>query len=102
MTITVELPDSVGGVLFAHGQEPRRVVLEALALEGYRTERLGESDIRRLLSFQTRMEVHEFLKQHGVFMHYTHEDLDHDSGVAIEVARRVQTDRAMAIRRPNE
>jgi len=30
MTITVELPDSVGGVLFAQGQEPKRAVLEAL------------------------------------------------------------------------
>ena len=99
MTITVELPDSVGGILFAHGQEPMRAVLEALALEGYRTERLGEADIRRLLAFETRMEVHEFLKQHGVFMHYTPEDLDHDSRVAIEVAGRLQTDRAS---QPNE
>jgi hypothetical protein len=101
MTITVELPDSVGGVLFAHGQEPERAVLEALALEGYRTERLGEADIRRLLAFETRMDVHQFLKQHGVFMHYTPEDLDHDSGVAIDVARRVQADRVTAGRRPD-
>ena len=92
MTITVELPDALEGLLFANGQEPARAVLEAIALEGYRADRLTESDVRQMLSFETRMEVHEFLKKHGAFMHYSAEDLDHDRIVALEVAQRLQSE----------
>lgn len=102
MTITVELPDALEGLLFANGQEPARAVLEAIALEGYRAERLTESDVRQLLGFETRMEVHEFLKEHGAFMHYTLEDLHHDSTVALQVAQRVQSQRQAASKRPPE
>jgi Uncharacterised protein family (UPF0175) len=47
--------------------------------------RSRESDVRELLGFETRMEVHGFLKEHGVFLHYGVEDLDHD----LEVARQL-------------
>ena len=88
MTITVELPDLLAGVLSAEGKDPARAVLEAMALDGYRTEQLTEADLKELLGFETRMEVHEFLKQHSVFMHYTAEDLDQDVSTALDVARR--------------
>ena len=59
-----------------------------MALEGYRADRLTEADLKELLGFETCMEVHGFLKDHGAFMHYTAEDLGRDSAVAIDVARR--------------
>jgi hypothetical protein len=90
MTITVEIPDVLAGVLSAEGKDPARVVLEAMALEGYRTDRLTEADLKELLGFETRMEVHGFLKDHGAFMHYTAEDLDRDAAVAVDAARRHQ------------
>jgi len=102
MTIIVELPDALEATLFASGEEPARAMLEAVALEGYRAERLTESDVRQLLGFETRMEVHEFLKNHGAFMHYTLEDLDNDSAVALQVAQRVQSQRQAAGKRPAE
>jgi hypothetical protein len=100
--ITVQLPDAVGSLLFASGQEPTRAVLEAIALEGYRAERLTESDVRQLLGLETRMEVHEFLKEHGAFMHYTLEDLDHDNAVAVQVAQRAQSQRQAVGKQPAE
>ena len=48
------------------------------------------------------MEVHEFLKEHGVFMHYTLEDLNHDGAVALQVAQRVQSQRQAGSTRPSE
>jgi hypothetical protein len=78
MTVTIQIPDDLAGALVVSGQDPERAVLEAIALEGYRTERLSESAVRRLLGFGTRTQVHGFLKEHGVFMHYTLEDLEHD------------------------
>lgn len=78
MQVTVQLPDDLAGALAIQGQDPQRGVLEAIALEGYRTERLSESAVRRLLGFETRTEVHGFLKEHGVPMHYGLEDWEHD------------------------
>lgn len=75
--IALEIPDTIPGVI-APEQDPSRATLEALALEGYRSRRLGESAVRRLLGFETRMEVHEFLKAHCVLLNYSIEDLEHD------------------------
>jgi hypothetical protein len=47
-------------------------------VEGYRTQTLSAAQVRRMLGFQTRMEVDAFLKQHGVYRNYTEEDLDRD------------------------
>jgi hypothetical protein len=90
MTITGELPDLLAGVLSAESKDPARAVLETMALEGYRTQQLTEADLKELLGFETRMEVHEFLKRHGVFMHYTVEDLDRDVSTALDAACRHQ------------
>ena len=54
------------------------LALEALALEGYRTELLSESAVRQMLGFETRMEVHDFLKKHRVYLHYDVTDLEQD------------------------
>jgi hypothetical protein len=86
MHIAIDIPDNIAGVI-APEKDPARAALEALALEGYRSQRLGESAVRRLLGFQTRMDVHGFLKEHGVYLHYTMEDLDHDTAMALETAR---------------
>jgi hypothetical protein len=93
MTITLEIPEELAGQLIGAGQDLARAALEALALEGYRSDRLTEADIRELLGFDTRMEVHGFLKEHGAFLPYTDEDLEHDREVASQVARRARTER---------
>jgi hypothetical protein len=93
MIITVEIPDELAGQLIAAGQDPARAALEAIALEAYRGDRLTEADIRELLGFDSRMEVHGFLKEHGAFLPYTREDLEHDREVASQVARRARSER---------
>lgn len=77
MHIALDIPDNIPNVV-APDQDPARAVLEALALEGYRSERLSEHDLQRLLGFETCMEVHGFLKEHRVYLHYGMEDLEHD------------------------
>ncbi len=78
MEITLNIPDDLARQVAPEGRDPARVALEALALEGYRMERLSESEIRRMLGFETRIQVHEFLKQHGVYLQYSVSDLEHD------------------------
>ena len=88
MQITLEIPDDLAAQLTAAGKEPSRAALEALAVEGYRTQRLTEFDVRKMLGFDTRMEVHALLKEHGAYLHYTLEDLERDDQTAQHLRER--------------
>jgi hypothetical protein len=77
MHIALDIPDNIPNVV-APDQNPARAALEAMALEGYRSERLSEYDVRELLGFTTSMPVHGFLKEHGVHLHYSMADLEND------------------------
>ena len=66
--ITFNIPDEFARQVASEGEDPARVALEALALQGYRTGRLSESNLREMLGFDTRIEVHSFLKRHGVYL----------------------------------
>jgi hypothetical protein len=79
MKVTLEIPDELAKQVVAEGQDPARLVLQALALEGYRSERLSESQVRRMLGFESRLDVHAFLKQHGVYLQYGLADLKKDT-----------------------
>jgi hypothetical protein len=80
--ITIHIPDEVAHQVAPEGKDPARVALEALALEGYRAELLSESALRQMLGFQSRIEVHAFLKEHGVYLHYDVSDLKQDEETA--------------------
>ena len=85
MSVSIELPEDISRALEAGwGDVPRRT-LEALAAEGYRSRVLSESQVRRMLGFDSRIQVHEFLKKAGVFLDYSESDLEHD----IETHRRL-------------
>lgn len=89
MEVTLNIPDELAAQIISEGKEPSRAALEALALEGYRTEQMSEAEIRQLLGFETRMEVHEFLKEHGAFLHYSLADAakDHETALRARAKR---------------
>jgi len=78
MQVTLDIPDNLAAQMVSGGENLTRAALEALAVEGYRTERLSESEIRHLLGYETRMEVHAFLKEHGAYLHYSVAELERD------------------------
>jgi hypothetical protein len=78
MQVQIELPEDVSQALQERWGDVSRRTLEAIALEGYRSGALTESQVRRLLGFETRMEVHAFLKQAGVPLHHTKADVEED------------------------
>ncbi len=78
MTIEIQIPDDIAYLLSQHHPELSRAALEAIALEGYRSMKLSTAQVRRMLGFSTRIQVHEFLKEHGVYLHYTMADLEQD------------------------
>ena len=94
MEITFTIPDEVAEYVAPEGSDPAHAALEALALEGYRSERLSESEVRKMLGFETRMQVHAFLKEHGVFLNYPLGDLEHD----LETVRSLRARRERQLR----
>jgi predicted HTH domain antitoxin len=78
MRVTIQLPDDISAALEEQWDDVTRRSLEAIAVEGYRTGALSESQVRRLLELDTRFQVHALLKEHQVPLQYTAEDLEDD------------------------
>ncbi len=78
VNVSIELPEDVSKAMQKKWGDLARRTLEALAIDGYRSGALTESQVRRMLRFQTRMQVHEFLKDSGVYFDYTEGDLHDD------------------------
>jgi len=78
MQVTLDIPDNLAEQLIAAGKDPSREALEALAVEGYRTQRLTESEVKQMLGYGTRMQVHALLSEHNVDLNYTMEHLQQD------------------------
>ena len=79
-TITLELPEDVAQLMQAKWKDLRRAALESLVAEAYRSALLSAEQVRRLLGLSTRLQVDEFLKEHGVF-DYGVEDFEQDRQV---------------------
>src|SRR5262249_3659955 len=80
--VTLDLPDELSSFLTASGHRLERAALEAIALEVYREGKLSTAQLRQLLGYHTRMQVYAFLKEHGVYLRYNLDDLEHDRQAA--------------------
>jgi hypothetical protein len=78
MNLELQIPDDIAHLLTSEYADLPRAVVEALALEGYRSRRFSEGQLRQMLGFSSRMQVHAFLKEHGVHLHYSMADLEQD------------------------
>jgi Uncharacterised protein family (UPF0175) len=78
MTITLTLPADIAQELTENGEDIGRTALESLALEEYRLGRLSDEQVRRMLGFESRFDVHAFLKAHDTYLNYTDADLEQD------------------------
>src|ERR1700689_5096340 len=74
MRITLDLPEDIAQELESRWKDLPRAALESLALEASRSNALTAAQLRRLLGFETRMRVDDFLREHEVY-DFTVEDL---------------------------
>lgn len=77
MQITFEMPDTIARQLGGAAGDIPRGILEAVALEGYRSEQLSRGQVSEMLGFSF-WETEAFLKEHGANLHYSKEDLEQD------------------------
>jgi len=81
-----DAPEWASGIdnqeLTENGEDISRDALESLALQEYRLGRLSEEQVRRMLGFESRFDVHAFLKAHVTHFNYTGADLEQDLATA--------------------
>ena len=77
MQITLELPEDIAHGLESKWKDLPRAALESLALEAYRSRALTAPQLRRLLGFETSMQVDTFLKDHEIY-DYSVADFEQD------------------------
>lgn len=87
MQVTFELPEDIAAALGSRPESISRKALEMIAVEGYRSNRLSEAQVRRMLGFETRFDVHALLNEHGVDLNYSEEFLEKDLKFAREFRR---------------
>lgn len=77
--ITVQLPENIAQRLETRWSDLPRAALESLALEAYRSEILTTAELRQLLGYETGYALDGFLKEHGVYLEYTPDELEREA-----------------------
>jgi len=85
MHLTIDLPADISDALEGRWGDVSRHALETLAVEAYRTGVLSEDQVRRLLGFENRFQVHALLKRYQVPLRYTEVDLPDDLSAHYEL-----------------
>jgi hypothetical protein len=81
MQVILDLPNELSAALRATGKDLSRAAFEAIVVEAYRENKLSTVQLRRLLGYNARIQVHAFLKEHDVYLRYGLADLEHDRQV---------------------
>jgi uncharacterized protein UPF0175 len=94
MRIWLDLPEDFVEQLAEKGQELSRVVLEALAIDAYRMNRISGFQPGQLLELRSRCQLDGFLKHHGVPLEYTIDDFERESATSARLWQKRQEEHA--------
>lgn len=78
MNVAIDIPDELGQVLAAQAGGASRAVLEAVAIEAYRTGAITTAQVQEMLGLRSRWDTESFLRRAEAFHNYTIEDLERD------------------------
>lgn len=78
MNVAIEIPDDIGRVLAAQAGGVSRAVLEAVAIEAYRSSAITPVQVQQMLGLRSRWETESFLRRAEAFHDYTMDDLEKD------------------------
>lgn len=88
MNVAIEIPDEVARQLAARSGELSRAVLEAVAIEAYRSETITPAQVQQILGLRTRWETEAFLRRAEAYHDYTMADLERDIAAIRDASRR--------------
>jgi hypothetical protein len=79
VNVAIEIPDEIGRVLGAQSGDVSRAVLEAVAIEAYRSGRITPAQVQYMLGLRSRWETESFLRRAEASHDYTMDDLNRAS-----------------------
>jgi len=88
VNVAIEIPDDVARQLAARAGGVSRAVLEAVALEAYRSGTATPAQVQRMLGLPSRWETDAFLLRAGAYHDYSLADLEKDIAAIRDAARR--------------
>ena len=87
MNVAIEIPDEVARQLAAVSGDVSRAVLEAVAIEGYRSGAITPAQVQQMLGLRSRRETEALLRRAEAFHDYTMDDLERDIATVREASR---------------
>lgn len=88
MNVAIEIPDEIGQVLAAQAGGVSRAVLEAVAIEAYRSGTITPAQVQQMLGLSSRWETESFLRRAEAYHDYTVDDLERDIAAIRDASRR--------------
>jgi len=87
MDVAIQIPDDIGQALAARSADLSRTVLEAVAIEGYRTGAITAAQVQTMLGLPSRWETEKFLRRAEAWLDYTMADLERDIAAIRDATR---------------
>ena len=78
MNVAIDIPDEIGQVLATQAGGVRRAVLEAVAIEAYRSGAITPAQVQEMLGLDSQWQTESFLRRAEAFHDYTMDDLEQD------------------------
>jgi len=88
VNVAIEIPDEVARQLAASSGEVSRAVLEAVAIEAYRSGAITPAQVQQMLGLHSRWETEVLFRRAEAFHDYTMDDLSRDISVIRDASRR--------------
>ena len=87
MNVAIDIPDDIGQVLADQAGDISRAVLEAVAVEAYRSGTITPAQVQQMLGLRSRWETESYLRRAEAFHDYTMDDLERDIAAIREASR---------------
>ena len=78
MQIIIDLPDDIQTRMEQEWGNLSQKMVTNLALEAYQNQLISTAELGKILNLSSRLEVHKFLKEAGVYLNYDEEELEKD------------------------
>ena len=78
VNVAIEIPDDIGRVLAGQAGDVSRAVLEAVAIEAYRSGTITPAQVQQMLGLSSRWQTESFLRRAQAYHDYTVDDLERD------------------------
>ena len=88
MNVAIEIPDDIGQLLAAQAGGASRAVLEAVAIEAYRSGAITSGQVQQMLELRSRWQTESFLRRADAYHDYTMDDLERDIAAIRDASRR--------------